>query len=67
MAVAGWLASTVLLDFHASLAGVRLGRIDSIFEVSALLIVLGALYAAVALRGVDRPDPSAEMAPEVVT
>lgn len=61
MAVAGWLASTVLLDFHASLAGVRLGRVDSIFEVGAVLIVLGALYAAAALREVDRPDPAAEV------
>jgi len=34
---------------------------DLVFEVGALLIVLGALYAAAALREVDRPDPATEV------
>jgi MFS family permease len=62
-AVAGWLASTVLLGFDATIAGVRLGRIDTIFLVCAALIVAGAVYAGVALRGADEPATSAQPAP----
>jgi MFS family permease len=54
VAVAGWLASTVLLGFHADVAGVHLGRLDSILAASGVLILIGGLYAIVALRGVDR-------------
>ncbi|HEX5493439.1 MAG TPA: MFS transporter, partial [Mycobacteriales bacterium] len=56
--VAGWLASTVLLGLHASVAGIRFGRIDTIFLVSGLLILAGGGYAAVALRGGDSPAPA---------
>jgi MFS family permease len=45
---AGWLASTVLLGFHASLGGVELGRIDTIFTAGALLIAAGAIYTGLA-------------------
>lgn len=51
IAAAGWLASTVLLGFHASLGGVELGRIDTIFTAGALLIMAGAVYAGLGLRG----------------
>jgi predicted MFS family arabinose efflux permease len=56
--VAGWLASTALLHFHADVGGLHIGRIDTIFTISGLLIALGGIYAAIALP----PDPSA--APE---
>jgi MFS family permease len=46
---AGWLASTVLRDFHRTLGPVTFGRIDTIFTVSGLLVVLGGVYALVAL------------------
>ncbi|HEY3501280.1 MAG TPA: MFS transporter [Actinocatenispora sp.] len=54
IAVAGWLASTVLLGFHAAPLGVGFGRIDTIFLGAGLLIVAGGGYAVVALRGTDR-------------
>jgi uncharacterized membrane protein len=57
--VAGWLASTALLHFHADVSGLHLGRIDTIFTLSGLLIVAGGLYASIALP----PDPSV-VAPE---
>jgi MFS family permease len=47
--IAGWLASTVLRDYHGSFLGVHLGRIDVIFSVAGLLIVIGGLYAVFAL------------------
>ncbi|HST87536.1 MAG TPA: MFS transporter [Ktedonobacterales bacterium] len=50
IAIAGYLASTALHDFHARVAGLELGPLDTIFGVAALLIIVGALYAAVALR-----------------
>lgn len=54
VAAAGWLASTVLGGFHADLAGLRFGRIDTVFVVSGLIVAAGGLYAAVALRGAGR-------------
>lgn len=47
--VAGWLASSALMGFHSSIAGVRFGPIDTIFAVSGLMIVLAGCYAAAAL------------------
>lgn len=51
--LAGWCASTVLRDFHATVGGVHLGRIDTLLSFSGLLVVAGGLYAMVALKGVD--------------
>lgn len=59
VAVAGWLASTALLGFHADVGGVRLGPVDTVFSVDGLLIVAGGLYALVALRHTDRAAPVA--------
>ena len=53
--VAGWLASTALLHFHAEVGGLHLGRVDTIFTISGLLIVAGGIYASIALP----PDSSA--------
>jgi MFS family permease len=49
-AVAGYLASTVLRGFHASLLGFAIGPIDTIFTVTGLLILAGGLYAVAVLR-----------------
>jgi MFS family permease len=57
---AGWLASTVLADFHGSVAGVHVGRIDIIFSVAGLLIVAGGVYGAIAL---PRDKDSSEQVP----
>ncbi|GGS44146.1 MFS transporter [Actinokineospora fastidiosa] len=46
---AGWFASVVPVDFSASVAGVRFGQIDTVFAVSAVLLVLAGLYARVRL------------------
>ena len=57
MLVAGFLASTALRDFHATVAGVTFGRYDAIFTVTGILAVGGGGYAAVMLRGVDARAP----------
>ena len=59
--VAGTLASTTLRDFHPSIAGLHVGPIDTIFTVSALLIVASGIYAAVALpaSGTEAADADA--------
>jgi MFS family permease len=48
---AGWLASTALRNFSASVAGVHIGPIDTIFTASGLLIVIGGGYGLFALPG----------------
>jgi hypothetical protein len=53
--VAGWLASTVLAGFSADVAGLRFGRIDTIFLASGLLVMAAGVYAAVSLRAAGRP------------
>ncbi len=64
-AIAGTLASTVLQGFHTVLLGISFGPIDTIFTITALLVVLGGLYAMFGLRGVnlarqEAPAPAAE-------
>lgn len=53
--LAGWLASTVLVGFHAEIAGVRFGRIDTIFLASGVLVMAAGVYAAASLRNAARP------------
>jgi MFS family permease len=43
IAAAGFLAGTVWPGMHLTVAGVRFGAVDSIFAVSALLIIIGGL------------------------
>ncbi|MFC1401207.1 MULTISPECIES: MFS transporter [Streptacidiphilus] len=58
---AGWLASTLLQDFHADLGGLHVGPVDTVFSVSGLLIVLAAGYAFLALpHGSGRTGTGAE-------
>lgn len=55
ISAAGFLVSTVLSDFHAEVAGVRFGRIDTVYTVGGLLIMASALWASAALRS-DQPS-----------
>jgi MFS family permease len=52
IALAGYLDSTLLHGFHAAILGVQFGAIDTIFLAAGVMVVLGGLYAMVALRGV---------------
>ena len=51
IAVAGYLDSTILYNFAASLLGLHFHAVDTIFLVAGVLIGLGGIYALVALRG----------------
>jgi len=65
MGLAGYLASTVLVGFHAEVPGVSFlsfGAIDSIFAAAGILAVLGGLYAGVRLRGVRLSAANSEAA-----
>lgn len=50
MAAAGFLASTVLQDMHATIADITFGPYDTIFGCSALLIIAAGLAAIAPLR-----------------
>ncbi|HEY1486665.1 MAG TPA: MFS transporter, partial [Micromonosporaceae bacterium] len=52
--LSGALASSAMRDFHATVVGVHVGRIDTIFTVSGLLIVAAGIYGALRLP----PSPS---------
>lgn len=65
VALAGYLSSALLRNFHASLLGLAFGPVDTIFTISGMLIVLGGLYALFTLRHV-RLDQQAS-APEEKT
>lgn len=57
--LSGWLSSSVLRDFTGSVAGLSFGRIDTIFAVAGLLVVVAGGYARIALpRPEPVPDPS---------
>lgn len=56
--LSGWVASSVLRDFSGSLAGLSFGRIDTIFAVAGILVLVAGLYARMAL-----PQPAAEPEP----
>jgi MFS family permease len=59
--VAGWLASTALRNFHATVAGLHVGTYDTIFTVVGVLILAAGGYALVALPA-ERPAPQAATA-----
>jgi MFS family permease len=60
---AGWLVSTVLLNFHATVAGLHFGRVDTVFVVSGLCIILGGVYAIGLRRAVPAPVPAGQSEP----
>ncbi len=51
-ALAGYLDSTLLRNFHTTILNVALGPVDSIFTLTGLLARIGGLYAMVNLRRV---------------
>jgi hypothetical protein len=59
--LAGSLASTALRGFHASVAGLRIGPIDTIFTMSAILILAAGVFGYVAL-----PPAEARLADVVI-
>jgi hypothetical protein len=65
MALAGFLASTVLRGFHEVVAGVAFGPYDTVFGVAALLFIVAGLASIVPLRGAaaDAPAPMPQSAP----
>lgn len=64
IALAGYLASTVLADFHAVVLGQPLGPIDTIFLIAGALAAVGGLYAMGSLRGLRLTgEPGARATP----
>jgi len=59
------LISTVLRNFHASLAGLAFGRVDTVFTVSGVLILAGGAHSWRALHAGRQPQPDAPDAPRV--
>jgi uncharacterized membrane protein len=62
--LAGWLAGSALLGFHARLAGIHFGPIDLIFTGTGILIVAAALWGGLALPR-DESAASPEQAEQV--
>jgi MFS family permease len=54
MAVAGFLASTVLGGMHVVVAGASFGPINTIIGASGLIILIAALWSVVPLRSASR-------------
>lgn len=52
VALAGYLDSTLLRGFHASLLGIAIGPVDTIFTACGLLTIIGGIYTAINLRGI---------------
>ncbi len=59
--ISGWLTSTVLRTFRATVAGVTLNAVSLIFIVAGALIVVSGIRAFAALPGT--PVPGAKAAP----
>jgi MFS family permease len=49
--LAGYLVSTVLRGFHATVFGITFGPVNAVFSGTGALAVLGGLYARFSLRG----------------
>jgi len=58
IALAGYLASTVLHTFHATVFGIAFGPVDTIFTCAGLLAVIAGFYAMVSLRGIRLEEGS---------
>jgi hypothetical protein len=61
------LVGTVLRDFSAEVLGLRIGRIDTIFSVAGLLVLVAAVYARRAVRLPSAPAPAAPPATPAAT
>jgi MFS family permease len=67
VALAGFLASNLLLGFHATALGLTFGPIDTIFSTSAILIILGGIYALISLRQVRLDEKASEVQEKAAT
>lgn len=56
VSISGWLVSTLLHDFHVTVAGITLGPIDVILMAGGILILVGGIYASFNLRNVKLQD-----------
>jgi MFS family permease len=57
--LAGYLVSTVLRGFHASILGISFDPVDTVFTGMGLLAVAGGIYARISLRQMNaEPTPS---------
>jgi MFS family permease len=56
VALAGWLVSTILHNFHVSIAGAAFGPIDTLLLVGGIFILIGGGYALLNLRNVTLQD-----------
>lgn len=54
LALAGYLASTVLAGFNTDVLGVHFGPIDTIFGVAGILCIIGGIYALMNLRAAPK-------------
>jgi MFS family permease len=52
--VAGYLVSTVLRGFHATILGIHFGPVDTVFTVMGMLAVAGGIYARLSLHAMIR-------------
>jgi MFS family permease len=52
IALSGYLASTLLRGFHATVLGINIGPLDTIFTAMGLSLVAAGIYALVNLRGI---------------
>jgi MFS family permease len=72
--LAGYLVSTVLAGFHASVLGIRFGAVNTVFTGTGLLAIAGGIYAGLTLgnthapqdaRGGVAPDERASVQPSI--
>jgi MFS family permease len=61
IAVAGYLDSSLLHSFHASLLGMQFGPVDTIFTAAAILGLLGGFYAVITLSRGSAREPEISM------
>jgi MFS family permease len=55
IALAGYLASTVLVGLHMSIAGLALDPLNTIFGAAGVLVALGGIFVLLGYRGVTLP------------
>jgi hypothetical protein len=67
LAAAGALAGTVLQGFHADVGGLAFGPIDTIFGVSALLIIVAGLTMIRPLSKARVSHLTGDVAPETIS
>jgi MFS family permease len=60
MALAGYLASTALRQFHLVVAGVTFGPYNTLFAIGGILFVLSGAATIVPLRGIPEASPATD-------